>query len=71
MASKRRGSGSAREAAAPRRPKDVAASALANEEFVRQLEESLEEERQGIPPIPFRRILLEETEKRRSQANDA
>jgi len=49
----------------------VAASALANEEFVRQLEESLEEERQGIPPIPFRRILLEETEKRRSQANDA
>jgi len=50
-----------------RRPEDVVASVLANKEFMRQLEESLEEERQGIPAIPFRQILEEEAAKRRSR----
>jgi hypothetical protein len=32
---------------------------------MRQVDASLEEQRQGIPPIPFRQIIEEEERKRR------
>lgn len=55
--------------AVPRRADDVVASARRNEGLMRQLDESLEEERTGARPVPFRQI-QEEAHARRA-ARDA
>ena len=50
----------------PRKAEDVIAAALADEELMRGVHEALEEERRGIPPVPFRQILEDEARTRRS-----
>ena len=55
-------------AAVPRRTEDVVASALESEALMRQLDESLEEERRGGTPVPFRQV-LEEAQARRTARN--
>jgi len=53
----------------PRKPDDVIARALANSELVRQLEDSLEAQRLGVPPVPFREMQAEA--KRRDAARES
>lgn len=48
-----------------RRPEDISADALRDEELMRQVNESLEAERRGRPAIPFREV-QEKANQRRS-----
>jgi hypothetical protein len=55
----------------PRKPEDVIAAALADEEFMAQIAGGLEEERRGVPPVPLREIragLREKDARRRRTA---
>lgn len=40
----------------PRDPDEVIASIRADEEFMRQIRESIDEARRGIPGVPLRRL---------------
>ncbi|MGH2587428.1 MAG: hypothetical protein ACRDJE_21135 [Dehalococcoidia bacterium] len=51
----------------PRRPEDVIASAFRNEELMRQLVASYEEERRGVPPVPWRQVLDGERARRHAR----
>ncbi len=52
----------------PRRPEDVIASAFRNKELMRQLVASYEEERLGIPPVPWRQVRDEARARDRARA---
>jgi hypothetical protein len=52
----------------PRRPEDVVARALANPELMRQLDDSLDAQRRGVPAVPFREV--QEEAKRRDAARE-
>jgi hypothetical protein len=49
----------ARRAPANRTPEEIAEAARQDEELMRQLQESLEEEKAGIPAMPFREVVEE------------
>jgi hypothetical protein len=47
-------------------PDEIRAAALADEDLMRQLKESFEEERRGDPAIPFGQVVKEAKLRRRS-----
>ena len=50
----------------PRNPNDVIAAALADEQFMHQIHQGVEEQRRGIPGVPLRQVREEEARARRS-----